>query len=264
MSKVSKIIILLASTVFIITGCATKKPANPADPYEAYNRAMFSFNSTVDKYAVIPVAKTYDFILPGPAKTGVSNFFGNLDELPNITNDLLQAKPGWAIADLWRLFFNSTLGIGGLFDVATPFGLKKRTQDLGLTFAKWGAKDSPFIVLPLLGPSTIRDSVGLLTQYKLLTVYPYLHNWQVSWSLISLEYIDTRADLLPADKLIQQSFDPYVFVRSAYLQHRTHQIDTNEALKGQRIGFGQHHAKSTQPVATSKSTTTDASDPYVE
>jgi len=222
MSNLKKILIII--TAIIIAGCATKTPDNPQDPFETYNRAMFGFNRSIDKWIIIPVAEVYDTILPNPAKTGVSNFFDNVMESSRIANDVLQFQIGWAIADTWRLIFNSTIGIGGLFDVATHFGLEKRTQDLGLTFAKWGAKNSPYFVIPILGPSTIRDGVGLFLDYW-VTPYPYIDPWYLRWGLLSLHYVTIRADMLPTEDLINEAFDPYVFVRDAYLQRRAYLIE---------------------------------------
>lgn len=210
----------LIIVIIIIAGCATKKPADPQDPLEAYNRAMFDFNRRIDKLTIKPVAEIYDAILPNPVKTGVSNFFDNLDETSTVANDLLQLKIGWAIADAWRFFFNTTLGVGGLFDVATHLRLKRREQDLGLTFARWGIKNSSYFVIPILGPSTIRDGVGLLIDYQFLTIYPYIHPWEARLGLLSVDFLRLRVDLLSADELIDQAFDPYILVRNAYLQRR--------------------------------------------
>ena len=219
---------ILIGILLIITGCATKKPADPQDPYESYNRAMFKFNEAVDAVTFKPIAEVYDAVLPNPVKKGIGNAYANVDEVPAIANDVLQARVGWAIADFWRLVFNSTLGVGGLFDVATHFGLKKHRQDLGLTFARWGVKNSPYFVIPLLGPSTIRDGVARFVNYKFFTVYPYLDPAALRWGLYAGDIVNTRAELLPTDKLVKQAFDPYVFVRNAYLQHREHLIDPEQ------------------------------------
>ena len=230
MDEIRKLIkhLLLFLAVIVIAGCATtKEAANPQDPFETYNRAMFTFNTGVDKVIIRPVAKVYDTILPSPVKTGVDNFFSNLNEIPTVVNNLLQLDIGHALAASWRLFFNTTIGIGGLFDVATPFGLEKRRVDLGMTFTKWGA-NTPYLVLPILGPSTVGDTVGLLAQYELFTVYPYIYPWYLRWSMLSLYFIEIRQQLLPTDKLVDEAFDPYVFVRDAYLQHRKHMMNHDE------------------------------------
>ncbi len=221
--KLTKIF-LISAIIVIITGCAAKKPANPDDPYESYNRAMFKFNDVVDSVTLKPIAKVYDKVLPNFAKKRVVNAYSNIGEVPIIINDVLQARAGWAIADFWRLLFNTTLGIGGLFDVATHFGLKKHDQDLGLTFARWGVKHSPYFIVPLLGPSTIRDGVAQFVNFEFFTVYPYIKPMEVGWEIWGAGQVSKRAELLPTDKLIKEAFDPYVFVRSAYLQYRNHLI----------------------------------------
>ena len=227
MCKHSRILLMVLITT-LISSCATNKANNPPDPYESFNRKVFAFNMALDKVLFRPVAKTYDYILPNPAKKGISNAFDNVNEIPTVVNDLLQAEPGWAIADAWRFFFNSTIGVFGLFDVASHFGLKRRVQDLGLTFAKWGAKQSPYFVIPILGPSTVRDGVALLANYELFTIYPHINPWTLRWGLLGLYFIDVKADLLPTNKLVDEAIDPYVFVRDAYLQRRAHLINGNK------------------------------------
>ncbi len=223
LNRIAKTTLIISIT--IIASCTTKKPADPQDPFEVYNRAMFSFNRKIDKLTIKPVAEVYDAILPNPVKTGVSNFFDNLDETSTVANDLLQLKIGWAIADAWRCFFNTTLGIGGLFDVATHFRLKRREQDLGLTFARWGMKNSSYFVIPILGPSTLRDGIGLIIDYRFFTVYPYIHPWEAHLELSGTNFIRLRVNLLPTDGLIERAFDPYVLVRNAYLQRRKYLIE---------------------------------------
>lgn len=210
--------------MIIITGCAAKKPANPDDPYESYNRAMFKFNDVVDSVTLKPIAKVYDKVLPNFVKKRVVNAYSNIGEVPTIINDVLQARAGWAIADFWRLLFNTTLGVGGLFDVATHFGLKRHHQDLGLTFARWGVKHSPYFIVPFFGPYTVRDGVAQIINHAFFTVYPYIEPPGLRYSIWGADKVRSRAELLPTDKLIKEAFDPYVFVRSAYLQHRNHLI----------------------------------------
>jgi phospholipid-binding lipoprotein MlaA len=189
---------------------------------------MFKFNEVVDAVTLKPIAQVYDAVLPNFAKKRIGNAYSNIDEVPAIINDVLQARIGWAIADFWRLFFNTTLGIGGLFDVATHFGLKGRRQDLGLTFARWGIKHSPYFIIPILGRSTVRDGVAQFLNYEFFTVYPYINPLGLRYSIWGLGKVNTRAELLPTDKLVKQAFDPYVFVRNAYLQHREHLIDPEQ------------------------------------
>lgn len=210
-----------------MVGCATN-PTDPQDPYEGFNRAMFTFNEYADDYVILPIARGYDFITPDIVQTGISNVFSNLNEIPSIGNDLLQFKIGWALADTWRFIFNTTIGVGGIYDAATAFGLEKRHQDFGLTLAKWGAKDSPYLVIPFLGPMTVRDGVGLLTDYELMTVYPYIDPIYLRWGILTFYYIHLRTQLLPTQDLIEEALDPYIFVRDAYLQRRQFLVDQNE------------------------------------
>ncbi|OGT06053.1 MAG: hypothetical protein A2X78_04565 [Gammaproteobacteria bacterium GWE2_37_16] len=192
------------------------------DPYEKFNRQIFGFNRTIDKILIRPIAKTYNFILPNFAQKGVSNFFGNVGEIPNVANDILQANPVQTMSDLWRFVINTTVGIGGLFDVASRIGLKSHHNDLGLTFNKWGAKNTPYLVLPILGSSTIGDTVGLPINYELLTLWPHLKPSDLRLALLGTELISIRNSFLPTDKIINEAFDPYVAMRNAYLQHRVY------------------------------------------
>ena len=200
------------------------------DPYETYNRHAYAMNETLDKAIFKPVAVAYKTVLPTPVRTGISNFFSNLGEIPTIINDLLQGKFEQASSDSWRFFFNSTIGIGGLIDVAEDIGLAHHSQDLGLTFAHWGYESSSYIVLPILGPSTVRDAFALPVTYSYLIVYPYIDDVRLRNSLLTLNFINQRAQLLQFDETIQQaSFDPYTFQRNAYLQRRDYLIKNSKA-----------------------------------
>jgi phospholipid-binding lipoprotein MlaA len=211
---------LLLGMTFI-SGCAhDKNPANPLDPYEHFNRRTYAFNNQIDKIIYRPVARVYDAVLPWPIKKGVSNFFGNINEIPNFANDLLQLEPREMAIDFCRFAINSTIGIGGLFDVATKMGLERNYEDFGLTLAKWGAKKSPYFVIPFLGPSSVRDAIGFPVNYFGLSPWLYIQPPELSWSLQALRVVDIRQKLLPGDKVVNESFDPYVFVRDAYLQRR--------------------------------------------
>jgi phospholipid-binding lipoprotein MlaA len=210
-----------------MTACI-KKGQNPQDPYEKINRKVHSFNTALDEVVLRPPAKIYKSILPGPVRLGVSNFYDNLAMIPTVANDVLQWDLSHAIKDTWRFAINSSMGIGGIFDVASKFSLPPHYNDLGLTFAKWGDSNSPYLVLPFLGPSTIRDSMGMLFDYSILTIYPYIRNDKLIYSLAILRYIDLRSELLDTDKLIAQALDPYSFIRDAYLQHRNFLIKGKE------------------------------------
>ncbi|MGF6958717.1 MlaA family lipoprotein [Paraburkholderia youngii] len=203
----------------LISGCATAPDRKPGDPFEPVNRAIFTFNDGVDRYIAVPVAKGYQKVTPQPLRTAVSNFFSNLGDLTNAANALLQLKITDATEDIMRFAFNSVFGIGGLLDWATPAGLPKHHQDFGLTLGHWGIPSGPYLVLPLFGPSTVRDSMGLVVDVKfnpLNYVEPATRN-----PLYVLQFVSTRSDLLGATSLLEQAaLDKYSFVRDAYVQQR--------------------------------------------
>ncbi|RKT20311.1 phospholipid-binding lipoprotein MlaA [Paraburkholderia sp. RAU2J] len=203
----------------LISGCATGPDRKPGDPFEPMNRAVFNFNDGVDRYVAVPVAKGYQKVTPQPLRTAVSNFFSNLGDLTNAANALLQLKFTDATEDIMRFAFNSVFGIGGLLDWATPAGLPKHHQDFGLTLGHWGIPSGPYLVLPLFGPSTVRDSMGLIVDVKfnpLNYMEPAVRN-----PLYVLQFVSVRSDLLGATDLLQQAaLDKYSFVRDAYTQQR--------------------------------------------
>ncbi|APA88005.1 VacJ family lipoprotein [Paraburkholderia sprentiae WSM5005] len=203
----------------LISGCATAPDRKPGDPFEPVNRVIFNFNDGVDRYIAVPVAKGYQKVTPQPLRTAVSNFFSNLGDLTNAANALLQLKITDATEDIMRFAFNSVFGIGGLLDWATPAGLPKHHQDFGLTLGHWGIPSGPYLVLPLFGPSTVRDSMGLVVDVKfnpLNYVEPATRN-----PLYVLQFVSTRSDLLGATSLLEQAaLDKYSFVRDAYTQQR--------------------------------------------
>jgi phospholipid-binding lipoprotein MlaA len=203
----------------LISGCATGPDRKPGDPLEPMNRAVFNFNDGVDRYVAVPVAKGYQKVTPQPLRTAVSNFFSNLGDLTNAANALLQLKITDATEDFVRFAFNSTFGLGGLLDWATPAGLPKHHQDFGLTLGHWGIPSGPYLVLPLFGPSTVRDSMGLIVDVKfnpLNYMEPAVRN-----PLYVLQFVSVRSDLLGASDLLQQAaLDKYSFVRDAYTQQR--------------------------------------------
>jgi phospholipid-binding lipoprotein MlaA len=230
-------------TSLITSGCA-HKGTNPIDPYEPFNRRVHKFNMTLDKYALKPVAIAYKSLIPLKVRVCINNAYNNLDLIPSVANDLLQAEGKWAIKDSWRFVINSSLGVGGLFDVATHMSLPPHSNDLGLTFAKWGDKKSPYLVLPFLGPSTIRDGSGWLFQFFLYSPYVYIDNDTLMYGLLGLRYVDLRAQLLETDPIINEALDPYSFIRDAYLQHRQYIItgsmqDTGTLpISGQLVDVG--------------------------
>lgn len=219
-------IFTMAMTSASITGCATilAKHPDPRDPYENINRTIFNFNTGLDKVIIRPVAKAYHTVLPNFLLKGINNVFSNLEDIPTICNEILQLKPLAAWSDVWRLGINSTLGLLGFFDVATEINLKKHHEDFGSTLAHYGYTNSSYFVLPILGPSTIRDAIGLPVTYYTMTVYPYIQPDSARYQVLSLDLINMRSQLLKADDIIKESIDPYVFVRDAYLQKRNQHI----------------------------------------
>lgn len=210
--------LLVAAISGLLGGCATS--GNPKDPIEGFNRAMFSFNEAVDGAVIKPVAKGYDYVLPSPVKTGVTNFFSNIADLFIGVNNLLQGKPDQAVTDIMRLAVNSTIGIVGLFDWATPIGLEKHDEDFGQTFGRWGVGDGAYIVLPFWGPRTVRDTVGLVVDTAADPVR-HIDHVPTRNTLIAIRMIDTRANYLPADKVIEEAaLDKYSYIRDGYLQRR--------------------------------------------
>lgn len=197
---------------------------NPHDPYEPFNRAMFVVNETVDKYAAKPVAQVYDQITPLPVKAGFGNFFGNVGELWIGVNDALQGKFSDAGVDVGRLLINSTVGIFGLFDVASELGLEKHDEDLGQTLAVWGVGDGGYVFWPFLGPRTVRDTAGWVVDSYADPVWA-VRPIAPRNSLVTLRFVDVRASLLPADKVVEEgALDKYAYIRDAYLQRRRNQI----------------------------------------
>jgi phospholipid-binding lipoprotein MlaA len=223
--------LLLIVCVFLFSGCI-KKGENPIDPYEASNRKIHQFNMAFDATFLKPLAKIYVWILPEPSRVCINNAYNNINMIPTTANDLLQGQLKMLPKDFWRFVLNSTVGVGGLFDVADKhFGLKPHSNDLGLTFAKWGDKNSPYIVIPLLGPATIRDGMGALFEYTFLTPYPYIPNDVALYTLLGVRYVDLRSQLFDAEKLMDESLDKYTFIRDVYMQRRAYQL-ADEGSKG--------------------------------
>lgn len=214
------------------SGCATlDHPADPNDPLESYNRAVYKFNDTFDTYLLKPVAKGYDAITPAPVQKGISNFFSNLDDVLVIVNDLFQFKFGQAASDTGRFLVNSTLGLFGLIDWASDMGLEKHNEDLGQTLGHWGVPSGPYFMLPFLGPSTFRDTTGYaLDESYFDPIYKEVENgYPVSsrdnktavWGMTIVKAVDTRANLLKGEKVMEEAaLDRYIFLREAYLQRR--------------------------------------------
>lgn len=197
---------------------------NPRDPYEGFNRSMFAVNEVIDKYAAKPVAQVYDNAAPLPVKASVGNFFGNAGDLWIGVNSALQGKFGDAGIDLGRLLINSTLGIFGLFDVASELGLERHDEDFGQTLAVWGVGDGGYLFWPVIGPRNVRDTVGFAVGTYADPVM-YVRPVSVRNSMSALRFVDVRASLLPSDKVVEEAaLDKYAYIRDAYLQRRRSQI----------------------------------------
>ncbi len=208
-----------------LTACATGPDAHPQDPLEPWNRGVYRFNDVLDTNLVKPVAETYQEVTPDPVRKGVSNFFGNIRDVWSSVNAALQLRPQEAVENLFRVGVNTTLGLGGVLDVATEMGIPRTRMDFGQTLGRWGVPSGPYLVLPLLGPSSVRDATGTGIQFR-LNEYTNFDDDHVQNSLTALEIVNTRAGLLRAGGLLDEAaIDKYSFVRDFYLQRRQNQID---------------------------------------
>lgn len=211
----------------LLLGCANKNPTNPQDPYETLNRNIFKINTCLDKVILRPTAVVYNNLVAPPIQHGISNTLNNLVEPTTMVNDLLQGKFNFALIDMTRMLVNSTLGLGGLIDVAKHTGLPYHSNDFGKTFAYWSAnKKSAYLMLPFLGPSTIRDTIGLPFAAGTNPLF-YFNNNLVTYVPFAVYYVNTRAQLLTLDPMLNDAFDPYAAVRDAYLQRRNQQVIAN-------------------------------------
>lgn len=197
------------------------------DPWESFNRKVYRFNDVLDRWALKPVAQGYRKVTPDVVEDGVHNVFRNLGEARNLANNLLQLKMHDAGVDTARFFFNTTFGLLGFFDVATKMGLQRNDEDFGQTLGAWGVKSGPYVVLPLLGPSTVRDTVSLYPD-SFTSQYRYINDVPVRNSMFALNLVDTRASLLTAERLI--TGDKYRFIRNAYLQNREFKVQDGNVV----------------------------------
>ncbi len=226
----TKFVFGLLAVLLSMSSLAANNNRNLDDPYENFNRHMFKLNKGIDQTLLKPAATVYKTVLPWPVTKGINNAISNLGEIPTFVNDLLQAKFYHATTDAWRFIINSTVGIFGLVDVASKIDLPKHYQDFGLTLAAWGYQDSAYLVLPILGPSTIRDGIGWSINQSYFSVYPYIEAVPIRNTLSGLNVVNARAQLLDTEKLIYQiAFDRYAFERNAYLQRRHYLIKRNKA-----------------------------------
>ena len=208
-----------------LAGCASLPPGerDPRDHVERFNRTMYKFDSTLDRAVIRPLARRYVKETPAAVRTGVSNFLTNLSYTRTIVNDLLQARCKDFATDLARLNVNTTLGLGGFLDPATKLQLAKHDRDFGQTLGKWGVHSGSYLVLPLFGPSDMRDAFAILPD-RFMTIDGYVPGAAPDASLFSLHAVDTRANALPTDSTVSSAYDPYAFVRSAWLQQREYKI----------------------------------------
>jgi len=221
-------LLLGASIAVMLGGCATGPNANPADPLEPFNRAVFGVNDKLDQYVAVPLAKGYQAVTPSFAQTAVNNFLGNLGDVGNTINNFLQGKGNDGVASLTRLLVNSLFGIGGLIDVGSKTGLPKHPQDFGLTLGTWGLASGPYLVLPLFGPSSFRDGAGMAGDVE-IDPTRYMQT-RLRNTLYGLNFVSTRANYLGAtDLLSQAALDRYSFVRDAYLEQRRYRLGKDGA-----------------------------------
>ncbi len=213
-------VIMLASSVIPSLASAAD------DPLEFVNRPIFVLNDTFDRFALKPIAKGYDYVMPAPAQRGVGNFFANLYDMTSALNAVLQWRWEGAAQSGGRFLVNSTIGVAGFFDVASPMGIRSYRTDFGQTLALWGAPEGPYLMLPLFGPRTVRSGAGTLVDTFALSLPNYVHDRSIRNTVWAVELVHGRARLLGSDELI--SGDRYIFVRDAYLQQRATFVNDGE------------------------------------
>jgi phospholipid-binding lipoprotein MlaA len=220
----ARVALLLLATMPLV-GCAVAPTAtpDPRDPFERLNRGVYAFNDGLDRAVLKPAARGYRKVTPQPVQTGVSNFFSNAQYPVTLVNNLLQGKFTAAASDTARFVLNTTFGLGGLLDPATASGLDRNDEDFGQTLGKWGVPPGPYLVVPFLGPYTLRDGIGSLAD-DFAEPRAYLEDDSTRWSLWAADKFERRVGLLEADALLERTGDPYAFVRSAYLQRREYLV----------------------------------------
>jgi phospholipid-binding lipoprotein MlaA len=220
-SKTTSLIFSLMISI-MIAGCST---VSNKDPLEGLNRGVYKFNDVADKAVFKPVAGAYKAVTPTPVRTGVNNFFSNLNTFVTTVNQVLQFKFAKAAESAGRFVINSTVGVLGFIDVASKDGIKMHDEDFGQTLAHWGMGSGPYLVLPFVGPSTVRDTGGLIVDLFAFNPIGYVDNPRTRNGLLVAKFIDKRAELLPGSDLLDEAaLDPYAFMRDAYFQRREHQI----------------------------------------
>lgn len=237
-----------AVTLALLGGCATTGAGgDPRDPYEPMNRAIYKFNDEFDKAIAKPVAEAYRAFVPDVVRTGVGNFFSNINDVLVALNNTLQGKIPDAINDLGRVAVNTTLGVLGFRDVATELGVPKNNEDFGQTLGRWGFRDGPYIVLPILGPSSVRDTFGWVGDIYTSPLVG-VDNVNLRNSLIGLRFVTVRADLLEASAILETAaLDPYEFVRDAYLQRRRNLVHDGNPPEEKDLDFRPEAARENKP-----------------
>lgn len=232
-------LLALAGTLLLTAGCATVTRPNEKDPLESYNRSVFVFNERLDRAVLKPVATGYQKVVPDLVRAGVGNFFDNLKDGWSFVNNVLQAKPVEAADSALRFGVNSVVGVGGLFDVAGEMRIPRHTEDFGQTLGYWGVRPGPYLVLPLLGPSTVRDTAALPLDLFIGDPVQYFDPFGLRLSLTSLRIVDTRTDLLKTTSLLSDiALDKYTFVRDSYLQLRRASVGDGEESGAAKIRSG--------------------------
>nr|WP_298724803.1 VacJ family lipoprotein [uncultured Steroidobacter sp.] len=209
----------------VLAGCASAPGRTTnKESFEGFNRGVYKFNDTLDRAALKPVAKGYRKVVPQFVRTGIGNVLSNLDTPGTFINQFLQGKFVLGLKDTGRFLINTTLGVAGIFDVATPLGLEKNDEDFGQTLAVWGVPSGPYVMLPLFGPSSMRDAPSRVFDWFTTPLQYTDLPWEADWAQRLVNPIHTRSELLPLDATIQRTYDPYVFIRDAWVQQREFSI----------------------------------------
>ena len=220
-------ILLVGLSMTLLSACATTGALDERDPWEGFNRGVYSFNETMDTVLFDPISKVYNFITPDFLDSGVTNFFSNIAQVPVIANDILQFKFDQAVNDTVRLFLNSTVGLLGFLDVSSEAGLPSSKADFGQTLAHWGVDSGPYLVIPFFGPGTIRHAAGYAVDGALNPMF-YLDNDLTKAGLLALNFVDVKSDLLSAVDLLEEAaVDKYEFTKNAYFEKRASKISGN-------------------------------------
>ncbi|MGY6553184.1 MAG: MlaA family lipoprotein [Wenzhouxiangella sp.] len=228
LKRTGLVLVVLSLSACATTAAPPAEDRNPGDPWEPANRQVHAFNMAADRAVLRPVARGYQRVAPQPVRTGVRNFFTNLRSPVVIVNLLLQGRPGESLEHFERFFVNSVYGLGGIFDLASKGEMPAHEADLGMTFAVWGWDESRFVMLPFLGPSTLRDGLGFYGDSFINPVWE-LARGEGAFGLLGLNIIQTRAALLPLDPQIDAAFDSYIFLRDGFLQRRQFQLQGQDA-----------------------------------